>query len=70
MVNGGTLCLGNPNGKVLVGPLDITMTWLTNKTHPVKELITEVKDAVRNTTGKPVEIGTKPDVDESDEDMI
>lgn len=70
LANGTTICLGSSNGKVLVGSVDIAESWLTTKTQRMNELISEVKVAVRDTAGTPVEIGTKPDVDESDEEMI
>jgi hypothetical protein len=70
LANGTTICLCSPTGKVLVGSVDIAETWLTTKTHRVNDLVSEIKNAVRTTTGEPIEIGTKPDVDESGEDMI
>lgn len=70
LANGTTICLGSPNGKVLVGSADIAETWLTTRTNRMSELVGEVKNAVRTTTGEPIEIGTKPGVDESGEEMI
>jgi hypothetical protein len=70
LANGSTICLVSPNGKVLVGSVDIAETWITTKTNRMDTLVSEIKEAVRTTTGEPIEIGTKPDVDESGEEII
>lgn len=61
----GYICLVSPNGKVAVTPVATAKEWIKAKKHPIDELIQDVADAIRETTGEPVLVGLDEDQDDS-----